>query len=674
VRKDYPVGRDTVSAVDVQGASSVDADELTDRLATAASPRFLRIWDGVVYDYEVFDETLLARDLLRIERYYRARGYYQAKVTAARVVRVDAHRVRVEIRVREGQPTLVDHVSPSGLERVPIDVAADAIRAIRLRPDEPFDEALFEESKQRIKDVLGDSGYAFADVEAKAHVSIAARRADVVFAVKPGEVATFGTIQFVGLREIPEGPVRANFLIERGERFNQSALKDAQNALTALGVFSDVEVRTDRSDASGAHEVPITVLVRETLLRGVKLGIGATADVLRVATHLRAGWEDHNFLGGMRSFSIDTTPGVTLYPARIDHLVAPTRPLPENRLHTELRQPSLLEGRTTGIVAGDFNVVPLLYPVDKDPEAQMIIGYREYKGSLGAERAFFGHHLYLTQSFNFEARDPFAYQLPPGQAGLPAGVNLVTVIYPELVANLDFRDDPIQPHAGAFISNSLQVAVPVFDSSVSDLRIRPELRGYVPLSKRVTLALRSTFGFLIPNNYGSTRREGADPDDPASIEDQHKFLLRAFYSGGPDSNRGYPYQGIGRTGPIGMLVPTGVNCPRPPTAGVTLDPACTRPLGGLTLWEASMEVRFPIVGPLRGVAFGDASNVTQEVGALEFTPPHVSVGPGFRYLTPVGPVRLDIGWRVTPIGDDEGKPPTVFGLPMAIAIAIGEAF
>jgi outer membrane protein insertion porin family/translocation and assembly module TamA len=75
------------------------------------------------------------------------------------------------------------------------------------------------------------------------------------------------------------------------------------------------------------------------------------------------------------------------------------------------------------------------------------------------------------------------------------------------------------------------------------------------------------------------------------------------------------------------------------------------------------------------------------VGHVRFDVPHLSVGPGIRYLTPVGPLRLDIGYRVPgaqyvghgalPPEEGAGDVGNLFGiswLPMAINIAIGESF
>jgi outer membrane protein insertion porin family/translocation and assembly module TamA len=84
------------------------------------------------------------------------------------------------------------------------------------------------------------------------------------------------------------------------------------------------------------------------------------------------------------------------------------------------------------------------------------------------------------------------------------------------------------------------------------------------------------------------------------------------------------------------------------------------------------------------VLFVDASDLNKEAGKFRLNVPHLSPGFGLRYMTPVGPIRLDVGWRVPgaqmlgkrELPPEEGLPgDDLFGLfPGAIHLAIGEAF
>jgi outer membrane protein assembly factor BamA len=161
--------------------------------------------------------------------------------------------------------------------------------------------------------------------------------------------------------------------------------------------------------------------------------------------------------------------------------------------------------------------------------------------------------------------------------------------------------------------------------------------------------------------------------------------LRAFFSGGPNSNRGYALRGVGPHGVVPFF--------NPDLAALALsqgcDPGgseegsarCEQPLGGLSLWEASAELRFPVLGALSGATFCDTSDVSPQQVKLRFDYLHLSCGLGLRYDTPVGPVRADVGVRVPgmqvlgqPDDSLEGNPGTILGLPMAISLGIGESF
>src|SRR5882757_8410911 len=134
----YPIDsveieRVTIPGVDTEGTRrGVAASTIEEKIATAASPRFLGVFPrGVVLDYELFDRYVLDRDLIRIERIYRARGYYESKVRAGRVERTSDGHVRVTVIVQEGSRVDVGDVRFEGVAALPIDDTAAVFAAVR---------------------------------------------------------------------------------------------------------------------------------------------------------------------------------------------------------------------------------------------------------------------------------------------------------------------------------------------------------------------------------------------------------------------------------------------------------------------------------------------------------------------------------------------------------------
>jgi outer membrane protein insertion porin family/translocation and assembly module TamA len=73
------------------------------------------------------------------------------------------------------------------------------------------------------------------------------------------------------------------------------------------------------------------------------------------------------------------------------------------------------------------------------------------------------------------------------------------------------------------------------------------------------------------------------------------------------------------------------------------------PIGGHSMFESSVEVRVPVWGNLSAVLFADAGNVWNNAWDLNLGDLRRDVGPGLRYMTPIGPVRVDLGYQLNPI-------------------------
>ncbi|MCU0689756.1 MAG: BamA/TamA family outer membrane protein, partial [Polyangiaceae bacterium] len=639
-----PRGRLAVDRVDILENEDVSENEIEAKIATAPSPRFLGIWDGVAFEYEYLDKFVLQSDIARVERLYRARGYYDAKVRAGRVIPTEEGHVRVEIVVDEGPPVVVESIEPKGLETVPFQDQAAVLNAMGtgLSVGQRFDEERYEATKATVRTVLTDRGFAWAQVKGQVQVNLIANRARVVVEVDAGPSFKVRSVAFKGIdEELPEPKIARMFGVKAGDTFCTEELDQGKLALLDLGIFAGVEVSWPRSsaaqvkqgkvqvptDSQGHPAVDVVVTVTPAPLRAVKLGAGSELDVIRTDLHAVLGWESRNFLGGLRRFSITARPGVVLYPTRVPTFESPQRLLPEGRLTADLRHPGVLIPRAVVVLRGNASIRPVLLTRD---QTDLVLGYRELTGALGIERAFWDNRIVLGAFVNAQIFDPFTYV-----GILDADLDLLFVRYFELIANLNLRDDPVRPHKGVFWGNNVQLAGGVLGGSVDDVKVQPDLRLYVPISRTVTFAVRGTIGLLFPTGYGQSLE---NPMMQGATRDQQKLYFRAFYSGGPGSNRGYPYRGVGPHGAVGFLSPDKsaqqLSAECNPFDDNYREERCKVPLGGLTLWEASAEVRFPVYGPLRGAVFGDASDVTRQRTTFHFEYLHFSTGAGLRYDTP----------------------------------------
>ena len=657
-----PAGHDAVSAVEIRGGDMARDPELEKGLATRKS--------------EVLDLDVLEKDLERVRRFYRSQGYYDASIRAARVVREGPQRVRVEIDVDPGAPVLIEKLELVGAAGLSDDLSRKVRDAVLLRRGEPLVERRLHDDARAIAAALADSGFAFAKVVEHADVSVSRRTARVEYRVAPGPKAVYGDIQLEGLGELDADVVRATLGFERGAPYSKRDIEAAKKRLFSLGVFSSVDVKPDLSNPD-RPVVPIRVTVVPGGTHALHFGAVVEQDSVLALAGLRLGWESRNFLGGMRRFTADATPGVIFYPLSTTDVSL--KALGTVTTSFRLEQPALFDAHTTGFVQSNLNVYPVLYS-DFAP-GDNIIGFQEVKGGVGAERPI-ADVLRVRPSYNAQLSFPFMYL---GEK--PEGLDTVVVLFPELVAEADLRDDPIEPRAGAYFRLSAQLAGYI-GGDADDLRLQPEARLYAKLGANSTLAFRGTLGLLFPNLcegdpangcYGDslTRSSTVPADDPRVVRDQQILLFRGFYSGGATSNRGYNQREVGPHGTLGFLVPSNRDCTveNPPES-------CIRPLGGLTLWEQSLEFRY-ILSDIAGVVFFvDASDLTRETVSFRIQFPHLSAGSGFRLRTPVGAARFDIGLRVPymqevgskQLPQEEGDPTTIWGAPVAFHFGLGEAF
>jgi outer membrane protein assembly complex protein YaeT len=185
-------------------------------------------------------------------------------------------------------------------------------------------------------------------------------------------------------------------------------------------------------------------------------------------------------------------------------------------------------------------------------------------------------------------------------------------------------DDPLSPTRGEVVSLSAEQAGAVWPGRYSFYRLLADARKYLSLGWETVLAGRLRLGV--------GEAIGADRNFP---------IFERFYSGGQNSVRGYERR---RLGPLS---------------------AADEPLGGLSLIEGSLELRRPIWQALGGAVFLDFGQVSLRSFHIPVNDLRFSAGFGLSYTTPVGPIRLDIGFPFKPPPGDQ---------PWQIHFSIGAFF
>ncbi|HUR82675.1 MAG TPA: BamA/TamA family outer membrane protein, partial [Thermoanaerobaculia bacterium] len=198
----------------------------------------------------------------------------------------------------------------------------------------------------------------------------------------------------------------------------------------------------------------------------------------------------------------------------------------------------------------------------------------------------------------------------------------------------DRRDDIIDPHRGFFASASVEYAFELFKADAKFLKEYAQGAWYLPISDRTVVALSGRFGLMQP--YGGQ----TDADMP---------LSERFTAGGETTHRSYALDRLGdlcRTSPEEgyAVIP---NCDATLYQSAKLNDDGTLKLGpvlaaggsGLLLFNA--EYRFPIFSSLGGAVFVDAGNVYRS-HTIDFDQIKYGAGFGLRYLSPVGPIRIDV--------------------------------
>src|SRR5256714_2064634 len=648
-----------------KGVKSVKVSELQQSVYTTASycnsfilkPFCLISHAKYFFTKKYLDHSELQRDPLRIRVFYWKRGYREAEVDTV-VVKRGANKVGVTFFIKEGPPTLVsslvvDQPTPTLLSQREID------RRVVLSKNAPLNLIRVDSSRFFLQTRMFDKGYADAEVDTTIVIDTAARTAAVTFTLIPKYKTTVEDIVVTGNDDVSTHTILKSLTFHIGDIFKRSEMLRSQRALYESNLFrrAAIEPRPPIDISTPDSAKVVVVNVQESPPREARLSAGFnTIDFGQVGSR----FTDYNFFGSARRLDVQGVVGnlfaktlsgrgifqnatvaqtsalaryfVPTYNASID-LTQPWFGSPHNSLGV-----SLFTHRRSvpGIYVDRGSGTSLTFTRELAERAPASANYRFQVSKVDAGVAYF--------CINFGVCDqPTLESLRGNQKLSPITINAV----------MDRTNDPFEPNTGYRANTSVEHASTFTASDFRYNRATADGAAFYQVRKRGALGAHTRVGWV--RSLGSTAQAVGIS---ASLGDGVLHPRKRFYAGGSHSVRGFGENQLGPrvlTIPIGVLqshdsanaaclTGTDVTTCNPNAPRLNDRDFLPRPLGGNFGHEGSIEARFPVWAQLTGAVFLDAGLVTQKTTPdLPRRKGAVTPGFGFRYHSPVGPIRADIG-------------------------------
>jgi outer membrane protein assembly complex protein YaeT len=537
----------------------------------------------------VFVEEDLRQDLDRIGGLYRDSGYHAATASYELDWNRGRSKVTVTIQVTEGEPTRLrewDLVVPDTAV-----IGAEATRAFRDAlplAGSVFGVEVYRDARKSLLEAVAELGHPAARIEGGAEVDTQARTADVRWVLRIGPPVVFGEISIEGLEDVGRKVVERELRFRSGERFSLKALRRSEKRIFETGLFRSVAIQPQIPDDDGVGSA------------GQEGAIGSESEPVIWALEVRV------IERSPRSVRIGVGYGTEEFfrvQARWTHrnFLGGAQQLTVAAKYSDFVGGGEVELSRPYVFGWPARLDVRVSAVRETPRAYTAVRVGEtveiefpilerIKGRLG-------HGVEFT--------DVTSQRFDLDDVELPEKTRLSTLLAGLRRSTLD---DRIDPSRGTWLDLAARPSFKAIGSEVDYIELKAEARAFHSLGP-VVVGVRGTLGTLQP--LRSTNRD----EIPS---------FKRFFAGGSTSVRGFSYQKLGALDDDG-------------------DPA-----GGLSLAEASVELRFPLYRILSGVLFSDAGDLQLRPFDWDPSDLYYSSGIGLRIKTPIGPLRFDVARLYNP--------------------------
>ena len=603
-----------VEGVDVTGASAVPVSELRP---------LIPLLEGDVFIADKLDTAVTA-----IRQLYRSRGFAWVDIKSAvnEVGLSGEGRVRPSIAIAEGPRAVTGDITIQGAEQV----SERALReVIKTQPGMPWYDPTVASDRDAILLEYLNRGFAGIQVVATPVVSADRTKVDLLFDIQEGPQTVVDHILVVGNRRTDEKLIRREILLRPGAPLGLQDLIESRRRLSALGLFRRINITELAHGGAVRRDVVVTVEESPATNLGYGGGLEATRRLRESATgeaEERLEFAPRGFfeigrrnLGG-KNRSVNLYTRIAVRPKD-----APDDPeadgqgfgISEYRVVGTYREP-----RAFGLNA-DFTLTG-------GAERGVRSSFSFTRKGVSAE---FLRRLTPTirtsLRYSFGTTETFDERL--------TGEDVATIdrLFPQVRLSTftgavarDTRDDVAEPSRGGFLSAEGSVAARALGGQVGF--VKSYVQGFwfarVPGARRVIFATRAATGLAdgFPRTVQAVDENGEPiPGETELIDDLP--ASERFFAGGDNTIRGFALDTVGAPNTISE-------------EGF--------PKGGNAVVILNAELRVPVWRDLGMALFVDGGNVFDRVAELDFGELRGSAGFGVRYRSPIGPVRLDLGFKM----------------------------
>jgi outer membrane protein insertion porin family len=624
----------TLTAVTFTGNAKISDKELADVVETSTSGGFRAFFAHILRRPSGVTRAQLSSDRDALESFYRLHGFSDVKVATPVVKTNNDGTMTVDYPIVEGPQTIVTAVTVEGNEQVP----AKQLPPLLLKPGQPLNPQLERQDVVALQSFYSDRGNAEVQIKPREDVSADKTQAKVAYVVAEGPKIDIDQVVVRGNTYTKTNVVLRQADLTKSDPFSYTAILEAQRNLYRLGIFQRVDIQPEQTGTSVSQR-NVVISVEEGKDLTVAASAGLTTGIVRTDNKLSLlgslSIAQRNLFGTGRYLGLELlgATGNTRREAFLTYrepFLGPfSMPLQVTAFQVDtLRQGAHIRQRGTFVEATKVARYQTRFSVRYEYRISQCVVDPNNESDVCA----------LVS----EARIP---GLDPSITNIKISAITPTFFW-------DRRDDPLDPHRGFLSSASVEYAFRALAADAQFLKEFAQASWYLPVSDRSVFAVSGRFGFI------------QDLANGAGVP-----LSERFTAGGESSLRAFKLDLLGTT--CADPRDGGPDCietlKKLPNDGVA-------PLGGRGLFLFNSEYRFPIAGPFGAAVFLDAGNVYAD-STIRFNKLRYGVGTGLRYLSPVGPIRIDVGYnphrRILYFNDD-GTP--VYEKPFVYFITLGYAF